>query len=91
MEATCSSETSIDFQRTTRLYIQEDGILITTSMRASSHTKLPNMFGSLQEILISVKHVTRGILLGLMFKHKIYFQIPFQENSEVQYYEIRHG
>jgi hypothetical protein len=25
MEATCSSETSVDFQRTTRRYIPEDG------------------------------------------------------------------
>jgi hypothetical protein len=27
MKAICSSETSVDFQRTTRGYIQEDGIV----------------------------------------------------------------
>jgi hypothetical protein len=33
MEATCSPEKSVDFQRTTLRYIREDGNLITTAVR----------------------------------------------------------
>jgi hypothetical protein len=43
MEATCSSELSVDFQRTTRHYIPEDGILhkfITISVKTSNPTTL---------------------------------------------------
>jgi hypothetical protein len=38
MEAICSFETSVDFQRTTRRYIPEDTILllITTAVRTSN-------------------------------------------------------
>jgi hypothetical protein len=40
MKKTCSSETSVDFQRTTRCYIPEDGkLFITTGVRTSSPRK----------------------------------------------------
>jgi hypothetical protein len=38
MEAICSSETSGDFQRTTRRYIPEDSISISTAVRTSKPT-----------------------------------------------------
>jgi hypothetical protein len=38
MKAMCCCETSTDFQRTTRRYIQEDRILLTTTVRTSNPT-----------------------------------------------------
>jgi hypothetical protein len=40
MEAICSSETSVDTQRTTQRYIPEDGTLQTTAVRTSNGTLL---------------------------------------------------
>jgi hypothetical protein len=41
METICSSETSVDFQRTTRRYITEDSILfLTTAVRISNPARL---------------------------------------------------
>jgi hypothetical protein len=38
MQATCSSETSVDFQRTTLCCIPEDRIFLTTAVRTSNAT-----------------------------------------------------
>jgi hypothetical protein len=40
MEATCSSETLVDFHWTTRRYIPEDIIFIATAVRSSIHSKV---------------------------------------------------
>jgi hypothetical protein len=39
MEATCTSETTVDIQRTVRRYIPEDTALITTAVRTSKTLK----------------------------------------------------
>jgi hypothetical protein len=99
MEVACSSETSIEFQQTTRFYIQEDITLITTAVRTLNYTKrlkiseyvwLPTTNSDINNS-ITLDIPTHDIPLGLMFKHKRYFQIPFQENDEIEYYEICHG
>jgi ABC-type uncharacterized transport system auxiliary subunit len=40
LKASCSSETSVDFQRTTRHYSPEIKIFTTTAMRTSNHTNI---------------------------------------------------
>jgi hypothetical protein len=61
MEATCSSETSVDFQRTTRLCVPEDKNLPGISLLSVSAVCLAYLvvkFASLRELSDSVMRVT---------------------------------
>jgi hypothetical protein len=77
MEAICSSETSIDFQRSTRRYTAEDGTLfITTAMRTSDPTihsffNVANMFSFISKIFILkiILHASSPYLPAVQDRH----------------------
>jgi hypothetical protein len=69
---TCSSETSVDFQRTTQRYIPEDGTLVITTVRTSNPTgKLVICFCMYLLICETVKYTLHSFEVGLIRDGKV--------------------
>jgi hypothetical protein len=64
MEAGCSSDTLIDFQRTTRRYILEERTLHTTAVRISNPTSGSCIWFVNYAVLVSVLETNSGIIIS---------------------------